>query len=259
MPAIYAHYRLGQDCFKKFNEKQQNIIRRHREVFDMGLQGADFLFYNLKDPTVKSEMLATKIHYEPCINALRRFLKKGKLTESEVAYIYGFIGHFALDSKCHPLINALSKIKVDHHRLEMEFDRFLLKKDGYTIGKINLKDFSPVSLEVKETLVSLYSNYPISKRKIIKSIEAMHHVKNFLFIDSEKKYQRIKKFMNILKLFDKFSGHIMYEDDNLYEKYYDELYYLYNRAYDIYPILLYDFDKHQEDLNFSAYFNINFE
>ncbi|MDO4661610.1 MAG: zinc dependent phospholipase C family protein [Tissierellia bacterium] len=258
MPAIYAHYKMGRDSIKNLNPKNQEIINKYRDLYDLGLQGADFLFFNFKDVTIKSELLATKIHYEPCRNSLNRMVRAG-IDEASLSYILGFIGHFAMDSKMHPLINSLSKIGVQHHRLEMEFDKKLMHEDGIEIGAFNMKTLVPNDQYTKKVVASVYSKFDISKRKIKSSVDMMHNMKDFLYIDNDKRYKRLKIIMKMMGIYKKFGGHLLYNDKNQYDYLMKDMTYYYKQAKDIYPLLVEDFCNHIDDLNFSPYFNRTFE
>ena len=45
MPAVYAHYRFGQDVLKRLPEKYRDVILEEEDLFNIGVQGPDLLFY----------------------------------------------------------------------------------------------------------------------------------------------------------------------------------------------------------------------
>ncbi|MDO4594233.1 MAG: zinc dependent phospholipase C family protein [Tissierellia bacterium] len=258
MPAIYAHYKLGRDSIRNLPKDRQEIIFKYRNLYDIGLQGADFLFFNLKDPTLKSELLATKIHYEACRHTLNRFMRVD-IKEAELSYLMGFIGHFALDSKSHPLVNALSKRDISHHRLEMEFDKRLMKQDGLVVGEFNMKKLCPNDEFTKKIVTKMYSHFNISPRKVYKSVEAMHKMKDFLYIDNDRRYKRMKFAMKAVGMYNKFGGHLLYNDKNEYDYLMKDMDYCYKEAMKIFPLLVDDFFNHMDDLDFCPYFDNTFE
>lgn len=49
-----------------------------------------------------------------------------------MAYLYGFLCHFALDSNCHSYIEQTArKLPLSHSAIEAELDRFFMEKDGF--------------------------------------------------------------------------------------------------------------------------------
>lgn len=133
MPSTYAHYRLGFRTLSHLDPKIQEMIRRNRQLFDLGLHGPDFLFYS--NPFVKKDPmrdLARQIHrqsgrefFAPAVRQLR--LQPDEAAES---YLFGVLAHFALDSLCHPYVNEHAGKEAGHVEMEVEFDRALLERDG---------------------------------------------------------------------------------------------------------------------------------
>lgn len=132
MPASYAHYRFGKRLFPSLPPDARQTIQRFRRMYDMGLQGPDFFFfYNpfVKTATVK---LGSVFHHQTG----REFFPvacKAATSDAARAYLYGLLGHYCLDSICHPFVNRLVEIgEAGHIPLESEFERFLLTLDGET-------------------------------------------------------------------------------------------------------------------------------
>lgn len=71
---------------------------------------------------------------------------------SALAYLLGFVCHFALDSACHGYIeNKIAVSGVTHTEIESEFDRSLLLQDGAT----RCRRSSPItSCRAKQTRAS---------------------------------------------------------------------------------------------------------
>lgn len=133
MPAIYAHYRFGKLLLPKLPADVRGAIMRHRQLFDAGLQGPDFLFYY--KPTAKNPIsaLARTFHQQSgatFFSAACRTLR-GDAGEPEQAYLYGLLGHYCLDSLCHPFILEESREGTPgHNAIESEFERYLMALDG---------------------------------------------------------------------------------------------------------------------------------
>lgn len=133
MPSHYAHYRFGREVFLGLPPELKRPAQRFRRLFDVGLQGPDpFFYYNILLSTPVGR-LGKKYHAMPgnefFAMACRRYRQDP--SEGALAYLYGLLGHYCLDSRCHPFINAAAaEGTVSHIALETDFDRFLLTLDG---------------------------------------------------------------------------------------------------------------------------------
>ena len=133
MPANYAHYRLGFQSIPALPESAVRAIRKARRMFDVGLHGPDFFFY--ADIVGKSELgaLGSSYHHRSVRELFQNAARDLRLKPSDegTAYLYGVLGHFCLDTICHPRIRELHCTgAVTHTELETEFDRYLLCLDG---------------------------------------------------------------------------------------------------------------------------------
>lgn len=133
MPSTYAHYRMGVSLLPTFPADVRRTIQRFRRLFDVGLHGPDiFLYYNPVLPTSVGA-LGSKYHAQTGREYFQRVCRVARLERSEAAqaYIYGALCHYALDSSCHPFVKEQAAQGVaTHGQIEVEFDRFLLEKDG---------------------------------------------------------------------------------------------------------------------------------
>lgn len=133
MPSGYAHYRFGAQLLPDLPPEVRRIIRRHRNLYDVGLHGPDlFLYY---DPARENRVapLSDHYHYMSGQVLFSRVCKRLRLAPSEpaLAYLYGLLAHYCLDALCHPFVfRHTHEGPVGHLTLETEFDRYLLDKDG---------------------------------------------------------------------------------------------------------------------------------
>ena len=59
-------------------------------------------------------------------------VRQAKDRDAALAYALGFVCHFALDSTCHPYVEAYTRQSgVSHCEIETEFDDMLLRRDGH--------------------------------------------------------------------------------------------------------------------------------
>ena len=150
MPSTYAHYRMGCRALEHLAPDVASCIRRHRHLYDLGVHGPDFLYFH--DPVRKDRLyqLASDTHAAPGRDFFLPAIRQLRLDpdEAALAYVYGVLAHFALDSLCHPFINEKAlEGPVGHMEMETEFDRFLLEQDGIAkpwtqslTGHIYIKD-----------------------------------------------------------------------------------------------------------------------
>lgn len=139
MPAIYAHYKMGRETVDLLNDEFQNnnwvnVIEKYRELFDIGVHGPDifFYYYPLKENKIRS--MGSEIHKKSLgyflENAIK-MIKRKKNKEPYIAYLFGFICHFSLDTISHPLIRkCMEKAGLTHNKVEVEYDRSLMCLDG---------------------------------------------------------------------------------------------------------------------------------
>lgn len=135
MPANYAHYRFGIQALEQLSPDLKRPIQRFRRMYDVGLHGPDLFFYY--NPLMQNSLaaLARRTHAlsgREFFTQACEILKKNP-SEAGQAYLYGLLCHYCLDSALHPLVLAESAAgDFGHVELEVEFDRFLLEKDGKT-------------------------------------------------------------------------------------------------------------------------------
>ena len=130
MPANYAHHRFGKQILKTMPADARQCIQRFRRMFDAGLQGPDIFFYF--NPYWKTTVGGLGKHFHAMTGAdFFGTASKAAHSEASMAYLYGLLGHYCLDSVCHPFVNQLDAAgEARHVILEAEFDRYLLAVDG---------------------------------------------------------------------------------------------------------------------------------
>ena len=110
MPGFITHYLFGCEAIKDINdEKIRAILKENRNVYSLGLQGPDVFFYFPYSFTGNRKRLASVMHVYDTGKFLHNLIKEvAVLNEKEknvgIAYLLGFLGHYSLDTKCHPYI-----------------------------------------------------------------------------------------------------------------------------------------------------------
>lgn len=136
MPSTYAHYRFGRDVGPLLPPEYGRILLQQPELFLIGLHGPDIFFYSnpLGSSPVNRVGYAMHDHpgqafFAPALEALNALPVRDR--EAGLAYLYGFVCHFALDSACHPYVESRKEqTGISHTALESEFERRLMLHDG---------------------------------------------------------------------------------------------------------------------------------
>lgn len=139
MPSAYTHYRFGREVLARLPENLQLLAKQNRALYNIGLHGPDIFFYY--DPLHGSRpvgRLGSTLHAEPAMgffDSARRVLGKDP-DQAALAYILGFLCHFALDSRCHPYIDRLERLGMTTHtHIEAELDAVYMDDDGLPAGR----------------------------------------------------------------------------------------------------------------------------
>lgn len=140
MPGFTTHYLFGQQTYQQLPPSDlKRTIQKNHTAFSLGLQGPDIFFYDLlssvcgrKHPGSVAHTADTGKFFKYLLESPEIFLSK-KEQKVAHAYILGFIGHYLLDTVCHPYIysmthyNSHPKGYMGHHiRLETDIDTTLL-------------------------------------------------------------------------------------------------------------------------------------
>ena len=133
MPGAYAHLKHARHVLHRLPDDISIQIYDHIELYEIGLHGPDILFYDRPIMPNKVNRLARSTHYKSGSQVFRSAWDTAVKHTSEggyMAYLYGYLCHFALDSTAHGYVRGMAAGEVGHHELEMEFDRKLMIDDG---------------------------------------------------------------------------------------------------------------------------------
>lgn len=141
MPGFVTHYLFGVSTFHRMKDTSfHNLIQCYPHAYALGLQGPDIFFYYLpgfrKHPAPGSAAHArnTNQFLGALLERARAFSKQ---QERDIALCYaaGFLGHYTLDTTCHPYIYAKTNYRMDtpdyfgrHVYLETDIDKAMLMK-----------------------------------------------------------------------------------------------------------------------------------
>lgn len=141
MPGFTTHYLFGVQTMRKLGASPiRQEIKQNYTAFGLGLQGPDIFFYDLPSYVIYGTNIGSVCHTTDTGKFLffllqSRFLfPKGKEREIAESYIAGFIGHYLLDTTCHPYVYFKSKDCSDspaafgpHVNLETDIDTAFLR------------------------------------------------------------------------------------------------------------------------------------
>lgn len=141
MPGFTTHYLFGLNTYRQLEYNSlKKIIQTNHAAYSLGLQGPDLFFYFLPSYTIHANNIGSVAHTENTGTFLYYLLRSRQLFADRrqqhiaEAYIAGFLGHYTLDTHCHPYVywktNFQEKSNRYHGRhmcLEVDIDTELLQ------------------------------------------------------------------------------------------------------------------------------------
>jgi hypothetical protein len=140
MPGFVTHYIFGKEtCHHITNITLQENISQHQAVYNLGLQGPDLFFYYLPCYVLHIQNLGSLAHKQRTGKFFQELVKSCQRISNRqehaiaTAYVAGFLGHYTLDTICHPYIYAMTHYNRNdkayfsrHAYLETDIDTALL-------------------------------------------------------------------------------------------------------------------------------------
>lgn len=217
MPGFTTHYLFGQQTYQIIqNPGQKRAIQKNHTVFSLGLQGPDIFFYDIlsaifakKNPGSTAHTVDTKKFLRHLLESPRIFPKK---EERQIArtYILGFIGHYLLDTVCHPYIYAMTHYDKmpqgyigGHIRLETDIDTTLLRHyQNRRPSEFHQNESIALSKEQRYVVSTLlyfafsrtYPGLGITRHRILQAIHAMQMGTKLLYDPTGRKKRWIRRF-----------------------------------------------------------------
>lgn len=176
MPDTITHYLFGLDTTKNIPDSPlYRIIKDYRNLFFIGLQGPDPMYYHAPHKKLNYAFVASLMHQDhtgyflsSALCFAKKYVDQPDLFEPCMAYISGMLCHYALDTVCHPYIFYLGgrylpadqttlKYQGLHKKIELAIDSLLLQEtftmnaNKFKIHKHIIKD-----IPIPEVILSLY-------------------------------------------------------------------------------------------------------
>lgn len=162
MPGFITHYLYGCKSIHAIESKAlKEIIRDNKKVCALGLQGPDIFFYYPYSFTCNKKHIGSVMHVYETGNFLRNVAMKvremsGKEREIGIAYLAGFLGHYSLDTTCHPYVYYFTGYMDKetpyfgkHVDFETDIDAILLKKFNNR-EVIDFKQYKTVAIDSEQ-------------------------------------------------------------------------------------------------------------
>ena len=199
MPSTYAHYRLGQEVRNKVGDRERAVIETYPGLFLIGLHGPDILFYYKPLTANRVNQIGYSTHDRPGEEFFAngaRVLEKHKGHKAYLAYLYGFICHFALDATCHGYIDQkIAESGISHTEIEVEFDRELMIIDGHDPVRHKLTRHIVPSDRNAEVIKDFFKG--VTALQVKKSLNGMIFNNNLLISPSRIKRQFVYSILKI--------------------------------------------------------------
>ena len=177
MPATYAHYRAGQRVRQQLDGDLRRIVETYPQLYQIGLHGPDILFYYRPYGSNRVNRVGYAMHEKSgasFFSFAAKVIAQQRSPEAYLAYVYGFLCHFALDVSCHGLIGEKMKESgLSHAEVEVELDRELLRLDGLNPVREHLARHIAPSAENATIIKAFYPG--VSAR------EVEHALRGFVF------------------------------------------------------------------------------
>lgn len=221
MPGFTTHYLFGQQTYQLMqNSVLKQNIQKYHTVYALGLQGPDIFFYDVysavfakKNPGSTAHTADTRCFLRNLLESPRVFPSK-KERQIAAAYIAGFIGHYLLDTACHPYVYAMTHYDKKPHgyigqhiRLETDIDTTLLwqflhkrpsefrQNESIAITK---EQRSVISTLLYYAFLRTYPGLGITRRRILIAICSMQLGTKLLYDPSGHKKTWIRRIESIV-------------------------------------------------------------
>lgn len=190
MPATITHAYFAEDLFNILDKKTKKLISNKKKELMMFSQNTDpLMFYIL---TLKNGKKIRKLQFVAHTEKTNlffentiKYIKKNKYYNNPdvLVFLYGFICHFALDSRTHPFIVYKTGyfIKEDaktykynglHNNMEAYLDNYMLEK--HHISRIDFKKFcfslEPFTEELNEVI-----SYTFKKTYNVENMDKIYY------------------------------------------------------------------------------------
>ena len=206
MPGLITNYLFGERSFQSLSPNYlKEIIRKNPNAYRMGLQGPDIFFYYLNSyMRSRKNNICDVLHEKNTGAFIDNMLEYTIILDADdkeicLAYISGFLCHYALDSNTHPYLHFRVEQDLNDHperrsisfyyrRIETLMDMLLLKRLNHmepsqlnleALVSLNKKDRKNIADCLLYALRTTY-HYRISRKTIMQVLRSVRSTCIFL-------------------------------------------------------------------------------
>ena len=182
MPSDYTHLHFGRKIMDVLPERFLEAVKGNRELFEIGLQGPDILFFYKplkKCPVNRTGYAMHEVSARDFFLPARDALNAAENQPAALAYLAGFLGHYALDTICHGYIeNKIAVSGRTHSEIEKEFDSYLADIDFQKDAELDSAKSIVASRKNAEIISAFFPT--VSPKQVRKSLQSMKLLTNLL-------------------------------------------------------------------------------
>ncbi|MGN0708395.1 MAG: zinc dependent phospholipase C family protein [Faecalibacterium sp.] len=208
MPSTYAHRRFGADVLAQLPGPMQERIGCHRELFDIGLHGPDIFFYYHALRSNPVSRMGFEMHEEPGEIFFERAynrLARAEDPEAALAYVRGFLCHFALDSTCHPYVERVVRENgISHNEIETALDNALVRLDRKDPAKFFTASHIHPTQENARVIAQFFD--PVTEEQTLEALKGMVRVLRLLHVTGPVKRQVLLTGMRAVGKYESLNG-----------------------------------------------------
>lgn len=219
MPGFVTHHFFGVNAYKQLERGPiKKLISNNHNAYSLGLQGPDLFFYFIPTSLGILPNIANVMHkkntndfFKGMIDAVSIF-DQNKDFEIASAYIYGFLGHYVLDTAVHPYVyyrvgTATSKRTIGvHFGLETDIDREVLWREKKlplpafshsSVIRLSLREKHVVARLLNEAINKVYG-VNIPELLVSAAIKSFEIASSLLMDEKETKHKIINRIENLV-------------------------------------------------------------
>lgn len=217
MPAAYIHENIAKKALGKI-VSIPSYIKNNMDAFEFGAQGPDVLFfYNIIkfwDKDFTPNRLGEYMHKHKVNDFIRTALKYAKKNGgAALAWITGFVAHYAADATIHPFVYARTNSEdgtqniLQHLLLESQFDTWYYRSQGNKgiprqarcTKTITHSQKSDIASTLSQACSIVYPDRHLTINQAYKTIGDMNNLINLLYSPYKIKHSIYKMIEAILK------------------------------------------------------------
>ena len=199
MPGFRSHYFFGKNTYDSLEKDGlPESVKKHPTVFFLGEQGPDMFFYSPQAHLFYKKNIGMAMHstninktFEGLLIAREKMAGSQEKSDKEDidiadAYILGFMGHYTLDTNCHPYISwRQEKLKYAGRFTESFGVHVLLETD---IDNDNVRRF----VGVEPSQFNHYDTIKVTKHERAVVAHIVTEAINYAFSDQGQKEKHVR-------------------------------------------------------------------